>query len=134
MTTRHAACNCGQLYLTCEGDPVRVSMCHCLDCQRRTGGVFSTQAWFPRSQITAIEGRATSYVRVADSGNALIFRFCPDCGATVHYESEGRPGLIAVAVGAFADPSFPAPKHSVWERRRHPWLEALDDPGVEHSS
>ena len=113
MTARHASCNCGQLYLTCEGEPVRVSICHCLECQRRSGSLFATQAWFSREQVKAIEGRSTSYVRVAESGNALIFRFCPDCGATVHYESEARPGLIAIAVGAFADPAFPAPKHSV---------------------
>ena len=44
MTTRRAACNCGQLSLTAEGEPVRISMCHCLECQRRTGAVSSNQA------------------------------------------------------------------------------------------
>src|SRR5258707_8613238 len=39
MPTRRAACNCGQLPLTCEGEPVRISTCHCLECQRRTGAV-----------------------------------------------------------------------------------------------
>jgi hypothetical protein len=39
MTTRHATCNCGQLRLTIEGEPSRISMCHCLECQRRTGAV-----------------------------------------------------------------------------------------------
>jgi len=42
-TTRRAACNCGQLSLTIEGEPVRISMCHCLECQRRTGAVISNQ-------------------------------------------------------------------------------------------
>jgi hypothetical protein len=44
MTTRHAACSCGQLQLTIEGEPLRISMCHCLACQRRTGAVISNQA------------------------------------------------------------------------------------------
>src|ERR1700722_7973744 len=39
MTTRRAACSCGQLHLTVDGEPSRVSMCNCLECQRRTGGV-----------------------------------------------------------------------------------------------
>ena len=30
--------------------------------------------------------------------------------------------LIAVPIGAFADPSFPPPAVSVWESRRHPWV------------
>ncbi|HEX9905358.1 MAG TPA: aldehyde-activating protein, partial [Propylenella sp.] len=36
MSTRRASCSCGQLSVTCEGEPVRISMCHCLACQRRT--------------------------------------------------------------------------------------------------
>src|SRR5260370_14477634 len=40
MTTRRAACCCGQLHLTIEGEPSRISMCHCLECQRRTGAVW----------------------------------------------------------------------------------------------
>jgi hypothetical protein len=52
MTSRHAACNCGQLYLTIEGEPSRISMCHCLECQRRTGAVISNQARFRREQVT----------------------------------------------------------------------------------
>ena len=41
MTVQRAACSCGQLHLTIEGEPVRISMCHCLECQRRTGAVLS---------------------------------------------------------------------------------------------
>ena len=52
MTTRQAACSCGQLHLTIEGESARISMCHCLACQRRTGAVASNQARFLREQIT----------------------------------------------------------------------------------
>jgi hypothetical protein len=52
MTTRRAACNCGKLEIVCEGEPVRISMCHCLECQRRTGAVFGSQAWFTQQQTT----------------------------------------------------------------------------------
>jgi len=33
------------------------------------------------------------------------------------------PELIAVAVGSFADPSFPPPTQSVWNESRHAWVE-----------
>src|SRR4051812_8460053 len=118
MTTRHAACSCGQLNLTAEGEPIRISMCHCLACQRRTGSIFGAQARFPRDKVT-LAGRSTAYVRAGDSGNRATFHFCPDCGSTVYYELEGIPEAIAVPVGAFADPAFPAPRVSVYEARRH---------------
>jgi hypothetical protein len=126
MTTRKAACNCGQLHLTCEGAPARISMCHCLECQRRTGSSLGVQARFPRSQVSRIEGKATQYIRVADSGNPITFYFCPVCGSTVYWELKSQPDLIAVAVGAFADPDFPPPEISVWEKRRHAWAELSD--------
>lgn len=132
MTTRRAACNCGQLSLTVEGDPARVSMCHCLQCQRRTGAVLSNQARFRREQVTGIAGRATEYTRSADSGNALTFRFCPVCGSTVYWEGEGFPGFVAIAIGTFADPDFPAPTLSIWETVRHAWVDPASAPSLTH--
>lgn len=104
-------------------------MCHCLACQQRTGSVFGAQARFPRSRVT-VQGQATSYVRTADSGNRITFQFCPQCGATVLYTIEDDPEVIAVPIGAFADPSFPPPTVSVYEVRRHGWVSTPE--GAEH--
>jgi len=46
-------------------------MCHCLECQRRTGAVISNQARFPREQVTIV-GKGTAWMRTAESGNALM--------------------------------------------------------------
>ena len=116
---RRASCSCGQLHLEAEGEPVRISMCHCLACQRRTGSAFGMQARFPRERVQ-IEGRAKEYVRISDEGEPRAFNFCPECGSTVYYQTD--PDLIAVPIGAFADPTFPPPRVSVWEARRHSWV------------
>src|SRR6058998_3147597 len=126
MTTRRAACSCGQLHLTVEGEPSRIWVCHCLECQRRTGAVISNQARFRREEVT-FAGKATAWMRTAESGNALTFHFCPTCGSTVYWEGEGFPGYVAVAIGNFADPSFPAPTIAVWEESRHPWVSLPPD-------
>lgn len=120
MTTRNAACSCGQLTVTTRGEPVRISMCHCLDCQRRTGSTFGAQARFADDAVT-VSGRSTPYSRIADSGNRITFHFCPECGSTVYYQLDAVPGFTAVPVGAFADPTFPAPRVSVYEARKHAW-------------
>ncbi|HEY2179636.1 MAG TPA: GFA family protein [Caulobacteraceae bacterium] len=129
MTNRTASCSCGQLRLTCEGDPVRVSICHCLECQKRTGAVFAVQARFRGENVT-IEGRAAQWTRLGDSGQACTFNFCPECAATVFWQ--GPPDFVAVAVGAFADPSFPPPRVSVYEERRHSWALAAGELPLEH--
>jgi hypothetical protein len=126
MTIRRAACSCGQLSLTTDGEPSRISMCHCLECQRRTGAVISNQARFRRDQVTP-SGQAAVWTRTAESGNVLTFHFCPTCGSTVYWEGEGFPGHVAVAIGNFADPAFPAPAIAVWEETRHPWVALPHD-------
>ncbi|MGE4249071.1 MAG: GFA family protein [Parvibaculaceae bacterium] len=131
MTTRGAACACGQLRITCEGEPARISICHCLDCQRRTGAPFGMQARYGRGQVTAITGERAHFTRAADSGNSVTFSFCPHCGSTVFWELSGFPDVLAVAVGAFADPQFPAPRISVHERRRHRWVDLRGLPDIE---
>ncbi len=79
-----------------------------------------------------LQGEWKEWQRVADSGNRATYKFCPACGSTILYENEGMPGVSAVPIGAFADPSFPAPKFSVYEERRHAWAMILGED-VEHS-
>lgn len=134
MTTRRAKCSCGKVQVVCDSDPARISMCHCLECQRRTGTVFGNQAWFSREQIISISGNVTQFTRRSDTGHSVTFQFCPTCGSTVYWVAEGFPGLVAVAVGSFADPSFPVPTHSVWERRRHEWVQPLCELAIQHSN
>lgn len=128
---REASCRCGRLRAVCEGEPVRVSVCHCLACQQRTGSAFAAQARFPADRVT-ITGEAKVWTRVADSGRETRYSFCPACGSTVHYTGGNFPEAIAIPLGAFADPGFPPPEFSVWEKRKHPWTVVLGD-AVEHS-
>jgi hypothetical protein len=127
---RTASCSCGDFSITAEGDPVRISVCHCHACQRRTGSAFGVQARFPAERITRIKGDGTAYERVGDSGNTITFYFCARCGSTVFYKIAALPDVVAIPVGGFAEASFPEPRVAVYEARKHPWVEL---PGiVEH--
>ena len=129
MTQRIASVSCGQFTAKVSGEPIRVSVCHCYACQRRTGGVFAAQARFAREAVE-ISGAGTDYVRVGDEGGRARFTFCPTCGVTVYYVAEGREDSIVIPVGVFADSSFPAPTFSVYEDRMHAWVSM--PPDIEH--
>lgn len=128
--TRSAECQCGGIRVLCEGEPMRVSVCHCLACQRRSGSAFAVQARYHRSQIRLI-GQTREFVRTADSGNRVFQQFCPRCGTGVTYHLEDAPEIVAVAVGLFADPEFPRPGVSVYESRKYPWV-TMTGSGIEH--
>ncbi|TIT30564.1 MAG: aldehyde-activating protein, partial [Mesorhizobium sp.] len=52
MITRRAECSCGQLSAVCSGEIVRISVCHCLDCKRRTGSAFSCNVRFKEGDVS----------------------------------------------------------------------------------
>ncbi|MEA3181633.1 MAG: hypothetical protein QOI59_5156 [Gammaproteobacteria bacterium] len=121
MSSRTASCFCGQLRIRVTGEPRGVGVCHCLACQQRTGSVFAALAGF--NAPFEVFGNATEYTRVGDQGAQFIFRFCPVCGTTVFHTEVGESGTVSVAVGAFADPKFPPPTVSVYDSRRHSWVQ-----------
>lgn len=85
------------------------------------GSPFSQQARFRRENMVP-SGVSSEYVLAGDEGPGARFHFCPRCGATVYYEPLSLPGYVSIPVGAFAEPSFPAPTVSVYEGRMHTWV------------
>ena len=127
MATREATCHCGQLRVETTGEPIVVSLCHCLACQRRTGSAFGMQAGFKTHQVQ-IAGRYSDFSRISDEADRKehVFHFCPECGSQVFYTEPDEPDLVVVSVGSFADPAFPPPTESGYDSSRHQWLTLPD--------
>ena len=121
-----ARCACGRLSLKIAGDPDRVSICNCTQCQRRTGSVFGVGAYFPRASVAAIEGRSETFTRSSEAGRKLTFHFCPGCGTSVYWTLEAFPDHYGIAAGCFDDPGFLAPMRVVWAQHKHHWVEFPD--------
>ncbi len=94
-------------------------MCHCLDCQRRTGSVFSIAAFYPRESVHYEKGTASS-------GFPVTFYFGLRCGSNLDWEPARLPHLIGTTMGGFSDPSFPLLDHTVWAKDMHCWLVLPD--------
>jgi len=125
METRTARCQCGGLSAVTAGEPAIVGVCHCQECQRRTGSAFGIGAYFPKQQVR-LDGARTVFVRKGQSGLDLRFSFCPTCGTTLYWEVDAFPDLCGIAVGAFEGPKFETPTHSWWERSAHGWVGLPD--------
>lgn len=123
-----ARCSCGSLALTLKEPPRLVVACHCLHCQRRTGAPFGIGAFYPVEAV-AFSGVSKEFTRNGASGGKVRNAFCPNCGSTVYWRADKLPSLIAVAVGALADPNYPPPARSVFECSKHAWVH-ID--GAEH--
>jgi hypothetical protein len=126
---RIAQCQCGSLRAIATGDPDLVNVCHCVACQRRTGAIMHSGAYYKRTAVRP-EGDSKVFARATESGRTIHFHFCPNCGSSVYWEADLRPDHYGVAVGAFADPNFPMPSYSVWEQTKHAWIDL--PPALQH--
>lgn len=118
---RRATCSCGALSVIAQGNPAKVSVCHCLECQRRTGSAFGIAVFFTTEAIETV-GHSARFSRTGESGKSVEFHFCPTCGSTVFWEPAFRPGMTAVAFGCFEDKDGLEPTQAVYEVHRHPWV------------
>jgi len=118
-----AFCQCGQLRArVVDGARPFTILCHCTDCQRRSGSPFGVIGYFPKLAVT-FDGEAREFSRVNNLGNKVTSGFCPSCGSTIYVRLSKNDGLVGVPVGAFADPGFPRPVMAVWEQDRHDWID-----------
>lgn len=117
-----ARCQCGELTATIDDTAeAMIVLCHCLDCQRRSGSPFGEIAYYPEGTVR-ISGPAREFTRPTDAGNSFTSGFCPTCGSTLYARPSKYPALLGITIGTIADPAFPLPARSVYEQSRHLWL------------
>jgi hypothetical protein len=129
MDVQHTGrCVCGAVRFTATGAPLRVTICHCTWCQRRTGTAFGTEVVFESGQVTFTGDAAAQYRHRSDeSGRWLDVAFCRTCGTNLGFTLEAAPGLCTLPAGAFDDPSWIAADQiqtcHVFLRSRRSWSE-----------
>jgi len=124
-----ASCCCGQLTVTYGEEILKTSICHCFECQKRTGSAFGVQTRLETEKVS-IQGNSTVFQRKGDEG-VVTFHFCPTCGSTVFWELDGMPGSTIVAVGSFTNPELPSPTFMVYGNRKHHWIK-MPETAVEY--
>jgi hypothetical protein len=102
-------CLCGDVRIVATGRPLRVGLCHCLDCRKHHGALFNASAMFPADVVT-IEGETRDY-----RGR----HFCPRCGSSVFARSGDE---IELQLGALDAPDQLKPSYELWTIRRESWL------------
>lgn len=108
-------CLCGAVRVEARGAPLRVGMCHCLECRKHHGAVFyaaavfSPQAVIVRGDLRTFRGRG----------------FCPACGSSVLARSGEE---VELHLGALDVPDVFAPSYELWVDRRESWLRPV--PGA----
>lgn len=125
---RTGGCLCGAIRYRLLAEPLLTRICWCRDCQHLAGNG-TVNALLPSAAIRITAGQPAAYLRIANSGNTVLRRFCPVCGSHLFADNNGRPGFTVVRVGTLDAPDLAAPTANIWAESAPAW--ACLDPALE---
>ena len=116
-------CSCGAIRYALAADPLIVHACHCLDCQRRTGGPHVINLWIETKHVQRSGAEPRLYSTRGGSGKNHEVHFCGDCGTDLWSRYHSVSGDCRfVRAGTLDDPSQVVPDVHIFTRTKLPWL------------
>lgn len=122
MTTVAGGCFCRSVRIEVEGPEKFACFCHCESCQRAAGAPVVAWATYQRSTFNVTKGE----IRWHHSSPGVTRGICPNCGTSLTYENEKRPGEIDLTLNCLDDPTAPVLKAHIWIQDAQPWVK-FDD-------
>lgn len=113
-------CLCRRVRYQTGAEPIITRLCWCRVCQYLATGGAAVNVCFPTAGFS-VSGEMNDYQSIADSGNRMHRRFCPNCGTHLFSEAESRPHLIFVRVGTLDDPEIAKPAANIWTASAPSW-------------
>ena len=113
------SCLCGAVRIELSGKPYRVGICHCLDCRKKSGGIFTSWAIYPVDQVKVTGKTASHALR-----NDYTHHFCPACASPI-YQTQAGSDEAEVFLGVLDEPNRLTPTYELWTVRREAWLPPL---------
>jgi hypothetical protein len=117
--TLEGSCLCRAVRVELSGEPYRVGICHCLDCRKKSGGIFTSWAIYPVDRVN-VTGKTASH----ELRNGYLRHVCRACGSPI-YETQAGSDEAEVFLGVLDEPNRLTPTYELWTVRREAWLPPL---------
>ena len=117
-----AQCECGQLKLETDSEPVLELRCHCRDCQDALRADYATIVFFKMDEAV-VKGEFAEKIYLAESGNETCRQYCDHCNTMMFDRSEGFLHLLGVMSDRLQRPFESDPSCHVYVRDKKPGVE-----------
>jgi hypothetical protein len=121
-------CGCGAVRYQLSGPPLFTHVCHCSECQRRTGSAFGLTMMIQRTQLEIIQGELKGISVNTDSGTLKTSYFCPACGVHIWNERDRDSSIYAFRPGTLDNASGIVVGAHVWTCSKQAWVKL--DPAI----
>ncbi|KAI9933518.1 hypothetical protein ASPWEDRAFT_617275 [Aspergillus wentii DTO 134E9] len=95
----NGSCMCGAIAYAAESEPLVTALCHCVDCQKWTGGAYTSNAVIPRDTFNVTKGQPSFYDLTGGSGRINRHFFCGTCGSSLYTELEVMADKTIIKAG-----------------------------------
>lgn len=120
--TFEGGCSCGAVRFRLMSRPMFTHCCHCLDCQKQTGGAFAINALIETDRIEMLAGEPAVVEMPSPSGRGHEIHRCPTCQVAV-WSNYGRRSYVRfVRVAALDRPHVIEPDVHIFTRSKAPWV------------
>ncbi|EXJ95331.1 hypothetical protein A1O1_00451 [Capronia coronata CBS 617.96] len=129
------SCFCGNIKIEYSGEPAMIALCHCADCRKISGGLYSYNVVVPSSNFKITAGKPSEISKTADTGKPITNCFCRDCGTTLFRYGDtfgGVDGMRLIKAGILDDITVindQKPGAEFFAPQRVEWVAAIDGAG-----
>ena len=114
-------CACGAIRYESTAEPIVMLHCHCRDCQRASGGPFTSFVVVPAEAFKLLQGSPRFHASPSEAGGMTRRGFCADCGSPVAVKTDAVPQIVAIRTASLDDPSGFRQQIDVWTSDAHAW-------------
>jgi hypothetical protein len=114
-------CACAAIRYECATKPVAMLNCHCRDCQRASGGAYSSVLVVPAAAVKFSGAVPRGFTVVAENGTHSTRSFCSNCGSPIFATNDAAPQFLAIKPATLDDPSWFSPQVDIWTGDAHSW-------------
>lgn len=115
-------CSCGAVRYRLTSLPMITHCCHCLDCQKQTGGAFAINALIETSRIEMLSGEPVIIDMPSPSGRGHEIHRCGQCDVALWSDYGRRPYVRFVRVATLDQPHAIEPDLHIFTKSKAPWV------------
>ncbi|XUU61727.1 GFA family protein [Erythrobacter sp. HA6-11] len=124
MEVQTGGCSCGHVRYHISAPPLALYLCHCTDCQRRTGSAFGMTMHIPSSRHVVTQGKLLNIG--SDKFGVFV---CSQCSSWI-YNKHNKAVVTVFPPGTLDDTSGLKPDANIWTRSAQPWVKF--DPALDN--
>jgi hypothetical protein len=113
-------CLCGAVRYEVKADPIFSINCHCLDCQKTTGGGYAPILMVPLAALT-VKGQVQYYSSLGDTGQPVERGFCSTCGSPLFGKPTVLSGMLGIKAASLDEPSRYQPSADMYTDSAQDW-------------